>query len=382
MKSVVKNDIAKPVAKWSQPQTAKGQSKSSKKAHSYPKCCECERNIDDDTQALQCERCTTKETWKCIKCLDLPEELYDLLVMSDKHGLHWFCSSCEEVVLDQEAQANYVMAAIGGLIENWAKTESTMLQKIGTLETKVLEKVDGLESAFAGSQLSNRFSALEVKMQKQSEEIQELRNVLKKDFDRPATTEGIVAVNEKVSKLVAAVEKSQADSHNLKDCVQDAVREKLEEDKEELDDVKRRSNNIIIHGLRELPGDDSDARVKAEDDQIADLLHAIHCDDVSVHSVTRLGARDGNPSISRSVKVALSSEQQRDKVLSRAKNLFGNKIFVKVYIQKDLTIKQRMKRRELVQQLKQRRDNGEENLVIANDKIVIRRQRPTQEVTV
>jgi len=49
--------------------------------------------------------------------------------------------------------------------------------------------------------------------------------------------------------------------------------------------------------------------------------------------------------------------------------------FGQVFIQRDLTIKQREKRRQLVQQLKQRKANGETDLIIIQDKIVVRRKK-------
>ena len=76
------------------------------------------------------------------------------------------------------------------------------------------------------------------------------------------------------------------------------------------------------------------------------------------------------------VQVVTASEQQRDKVLTKAKNLHGSTLFGRVWIQQDLTVKQRERRRELVQQLKQRKADGETNLIIVEDKIVLRRQRP------
>jgi len=82
-------------------------------------------------------------------------------------------------------------------------------------------------------------------------------------------------VEEKVSKLVATVEKQRTDNYELCDCVQDAVREKLQEDKEEIDNIKRRSMNVISHGLKEMQLDDRDARNRGEEDQMQDLLHAI-----------------------------------------------------------------------------------------------------------
>ena len=62
---------------------------------------------------------------------------------------------------------------------------------------------------------------------------------------------------------------------------------------------------------------------------------------------------------------------------STAKNLRGNLAFGQVFVQQDLTIKQRQKRHQLVQQLKQRKANGEVDLIIIQDKIVIRRKKET-----
>jgi len=157
--------------------------------------------------------------------------------------------------------------------------------------------------------------------------------------------------------------------------VQDAVKEKLQEDKEEMEDIKKRSHNIIIHGLKEVPDEDGEARKKADEDQLEQLLHAIQCDDVSVQNIVRLGKYDGAQGMPRSVKVVTTSEQQRDKVLAQAKNLHGSTTFGRVWIQQDLTVKQRERRRVLVQQLKQRKADGETNLIIVQDKIVVRRQR-------
>jgi len=159
------------------------------------------------------------------------------------------------------------------------------------------------------------------------------------------------------------------------------VQEKLQEDKEEIDDIKRRSTNVIIHGLKEVQLDNRDARNRGEEDQMQDLLHAIRCNNVSVHNLVRLVKYDSSPGQQTpiSLKVVLTSEEQRDKVLSQAKNLFGSTMFQRVYIQQDLTVKQREKKRELVQQLKQRKAQGEANLIIVRDKIVVKRRRQQPE---
>jgi len=143
----------------------------------------------------------------------------------------------------------------------------------------------------------------------------------------------MVAVEEKVTKLVETVEKQRSDSHELRDCVQDAVREKLQEDKEEAEEVKKRSTKLILHGLPEMANPESDSAKKEQEDQLVNLLHAIKCDDISVQSTVRLGRYDKDQQKPRPVKMVVASEQQKEKVLKQAKNLKNatDKVFERVF---------------------------------------------------
>ena len=67
------------------------------------------------------------------------------------------------------------------------------------------------------------------------------------------------------------------------------MRLKLEKDEEEMNEIKRRRTNVIIHGLHEPDEDSAEERKKQDETELVALLHAIDCDDVSVDSCTRLG---------------------------------------------------------------------------------------------
>ena len=115
------------------------------------------------------------------------------------------------------------------------------------------------------------------------------------------------------------------------------------------------------------------------------LLYEINCDDVSVNDTVRLGRKPiDNASSPRPVLLTLYivSEGQKDKILLRSKNLKGNSNgFAKVFIQQDLTPKQREKRNQLVREMKLRRVNGETSLIIVNDQIVTKRRPEKKEET-
>lgn len=306
-------------------------------------CVDCGKVVLSVQAGLTCDACGF---WHHADCEDISDEVYEFLCdHTDDTTIAWYCKKC---------------AAVN--------------KKVITMMTSMYDQQQQIEIRV------EQFKA-EVckKMEEMSNEMKELRGIMNVELDKTETKDSIVAVEEKVTMLVETVEKQRAASHDLRDCVQDAVREKLQEDKEELDDIKRRSTNVIIHGLTEAVDTDKDVRQQHDKDEFQEILHHINCDDVSVQDIVRLGKIDSSSAVVRPIKVMLTSEQARDRVLAQAKNLYGKTKFKKVFIQQDLTVKQREKRRELVQQLKQRKQNGETNLIIVQDRIVVRRPKSHSE---
>ena len=78
--------------------------------------------------------------------------------------------------------------------------------------------------------------------------------------------------------------KQTLDSHYVHDCVEDAVEIKLQEDREEAEEIKKRATNIIIHGMMEPDINSSDTK-NEEVNQIITMLHAIKCDESDYYHV-------------------------------------------------------------------------------------------------
>ena len=58
------------------------------------KCKECEENISEDTNAIECDIC---ETYICLPCAEITEEVYNFLV--DKEvGIPFICKFCKEEI--------------------------------------------------------------------------------------------------------------------------------------------------------------------------------------------------------------------------------------------------------------------------------------------
>jgi hypothetical protein len=213
-----------------------------------------------------------------------------------------------------------------------------------------------------------------------SSQLEDMRSTLNRKLDKQDTKENVEAVAEKVDKIMVTMEKQRVDNHNLRDCVQDAVGMKIQEDKDEMEDIRKRSTGVIIHGLIEPSATDGAERKKQDEDMLQHLLHEISCDSVSIQSVIRLGKQDSTQAKPRPMKIVASSVPQAEEILKHAKNLKGTREakFVKVFLHQDLTVRQRQRRQQLVQEMKQRQANGEVNLMIVNEKIVTRKPRPNQ----
>jgi len=152
----------------------------------------------------------------------------------------------------------------------------------------------------------------------------------------------------------------------------------IQEERQEQDEIAKRKNCAIIHGLIEPTSVDPEDVKKEEEDRIVNLLHELKCDDVTVTASFRLGRKQDGPGAKpRPIKLIVASEQQKTKMLSNAKNLRTSKdtSLQKTFVQQDLTPRQREQRQVLVKELKERQSRGELNLIIVGGKIVIRRER-------
>ena len=179
-------------------------------------------------------------------------------------------------------------------------------------------------------------------------------------------------IEQKVDALATNVGMTVA----AKDNVEDLLLAKLHEDKLEEEEIQKRKTSIIIHGLVEPQSSSPEDRKQEDTDVIEHLFHGLNLDDISVDNIIRLGKRPEQTDVKpRPVKVVIASEEQKTRVLSKAKNLPMKKEGADstIFMHQDLTPKQRKRRQELVTELKSRQSQGEKNLIIANWKIVERR---------
>ena len=98
--------------------------------------------------------------------------------------------------------------------------------------------------------------------------------------------------------------------------------------------------------------------------------------DGDLRRVRRLGKRKTDPKDARPrpILVEFSTIESSAETKRKASRLrFGSSEFKEIYIQADLTKKEREARKELVKELKKRHSEGDKNWVIRGDKLVKRK---------
>jgi len=129
-------------------------------ASSLPMCSGCGTYITDDMKALQCDRCQSTDTWKCVDCLHLSPEVYDQLVSDVSCSLRWFCECCNKSVIASSSTSSTrnddrvdslislvekLMDKFESLGAKYHEEASTTLDAITKNTEKLVEKMNNME---------------------------------------------------------------------------------------------------------------------------------------------------------------------------------------------------------------------------------------------
>ena len=151
---------------------------------------------------------------------------------------------------------------------------------------------------------------------------------------------------------------------------QDAEIKALKEDvikmKENYDNVfaefesrDRRKNNLILSGIPESENGTADERKEKDLSTVKSLFFALDWTNIdAVSTVYRIGKM--NPSRPRLLKVICASAESKRSLLSKSKNLRNVTQYKNVYMNPDLTPLQQVQNKQLREELRRRRDLGED----------------------
>jgi len=353
------------------------------------KCGTCSKKVTNHDDGVQCEVCNV---WFHCKCQRITDEMYRSM-QSYKDDLHWYCAGCkgaagkllsilaglqtkmdkmEEELIRCRAEWRMDLAAeitkVGLRINNGERLNDnimkTSVEQMEKVESKIKEWEKRMEESIQrlGRQMDERGNAMTVRLDNCEKKLMEV-NCVAPTEEQQKTWASIVAkdMDGRLTEMSGAVSGLQ---QKAKEMQQDLV---------EQENINSRKSSIIIHGLKEPEGANSDDWKKNDRDMIAELLHVAGCDTVSVNACIRLGPRrEGGKS--RPVKLIMASEAQKDLLLRSSKNLRGTAMD-DVFLHQDLTPRQREARQLLVKELRERKASGEKDIMIVGSRIVKRSPR-------
>ena len=133
---------------------------------------------------------------------------------------------------------------------------------------------------------------------------------------------------------------------------------------DEISERDKRKCNLIVHNLPEEPLDNhhSDADTFLELCRISFDLH------INIIKSVRLGQKSNTKT--RSLLIKVDNEESQKQILALAPKLRFSETWSRVYIQPDMSPKEREAHKKLYEELKKRKNQGESNLVIRRGKIV------------
>ena len=140
-------------------------------------------------------------------------------------------------------------------------------------------------------------------------------------------------------------------------------------------ETERRQWNLIVYNVPEPESANSTVRKASDRDFFNSLVNTIGVGPVDIADIVRLGSK--TPNKIRPLRVQCNNMKQRS-VLANAKKLrdASSSIFKKVYVNPDLSQKQRQIQRELRQEVARRKEAGETSLFIRRGHIV-KQSRPS-----
>ncbi|XP_066914561.1 cilia- and flagella-associated protein 251-like [Clytia hemisphaerica] len=159
-------------------------------------------------------------------------------------------------------------------------------------------------------------------------------------------TEILSTIKEEQKKSYAAAA-SAGTSAPSNDNIKTAVKQVHEEEAAEEKDKSRRSNNIIIHGVKESTEDPN----KEDEDWVKELIENLRVK-INTKHMMRLGSKADNKS--RPILVTFKSEKEKESLFGNLHVLKGNAKYKGVSICEDLTPTQRKDFKDLLQEAKER----------------------------
>lgn len=344
-------------------------------------CTEEECIPDEDENVLRCVTCDRQVHYRCT---GLPAYQIQSFKAKKSHS-SFHCQNCIKVPKKLLKQLNHAKAdTIGAKSVRFnLRNEDLALPVESTDEIDRLNReVDGLKALVLTH---------EEREKRSEEEIKKLRTELAKLRQKLNTDPGLHVIEDAEQRFVKKLESFENSIKSVitKECekveerietkigktyanavqgdvtgppcatstdkLKSAIKSARKEELAEEEDRKRRSKNILVHGVKEL-----DRNMRMDDKRWADELVAILHVNVNIQRVSRIGKALNDKA--RPLLIVLKDEEEKFKLMGNLAALKGVARYQGVSISEDLTPDERDAFKALSNEAKDRNKNEESNI--------------------
>ena len=248
-------------------------------AHDVLKC-ESASCINDNASAtIKCNACGT---WVCDSCTDAPIAKLKP-IMSKCSSIFFACTGCASAMLNCTGKQKVVPSDVKSS-KDCQSTDSVLLSKIDNL-------------------LNKKFL--------------QIQTVLEDKIEDKITSVGLVSITDETSSAST----SSSIRKTYVDVLKNARREEKNEEKIEVQEIEKRSINIIIHGAEEFG--DNDDEIKEEDRKyVNDVLQQLGVTN-EAKDFSRIGKPGETNRTRRPLKVVMKTKEDKDKAMGNLRQLKG-----------------------------------------------------------
>ena len=236
------------------------------------------------------------------------------------------------------------------LIERIDRMEKFIDRKAKLFQADVAEKIEGLKLGY--DEILNEVNQMKMSGLLQPGEVKQSKEEIEKELYQ--IKEDIVREGVEEMKKERGVEEKKVNGLLLK--MEDIEKE-------------RKKKNIMIFNLRESKKEAAKDRYMEDEENCKKIFtEELEVQNIHIEKVIRIGRAD--PNKVRPLMVKMGSEEEKSKILQNTKKLRYSEEFVRVYLARDLTEKEREKDRNLRLELKEKREKEDDWYIIKRGKVV------------
>lgn len=347
-------------------------------------CYVCERALRSNQHAVECSRCCS---WLHKGCSKLSDVDFDKIHSSTKRsGAHdWVCSKCSRTEVKRISFGVRDESTSRRATSQQPDTDGASGDVRGT---SVLPTTISSESeAMAEANVKNLISTL---LRKKDTNNKDIVSLFSKMFDllicqkselHNFMNDFRMYQSEKIESMQQEINELRNRLDNLESSHGETNRTNVQNPSDhsvlaEIQERSSRANNIILYNCGESSSEDTAHRIAHDKEKVKNVLSQISVE-VEEYKVVRIG-RMVNQNSTRPLKVIFSNTNIVSLCLKNKRRLTGN-----VYLNADLTPLQRQQFKKCQEELRARKANGEQDVMIrhfnGNPKVIKINRRQTDD---